>query len=254
MAVRARSPQRMRNRPRHPRLGALGMLLASAFLSRHYARRRIHGPESAFTRERVGAIRAQLERGNTVHVAGIGAGGMHNSGVALVEISAEHGPRLICNNEEERFSGNKHTADYPKHAIECMLRRLDRMGIAPDRIAAWAGTWDYARFGALIARTAFEELPGSLGLLRPGANPAFDLRSLERGCHAARKLGEQLGFPGPAPIVSMPHHDNHAWFSYCASPFARADGPAIVAVLDGTGDDGAISLYVAEGGALRRIH
>jgi carbamoyltransferase len=52
----------------------------------------------------------------------------------------------------------------------------------------------------------------------------------------------------------MPHHDNHAWFSCCASPFARADGPTIIAVLDGMGDEGAISLYVAQGGALRRIH
>src|SRR5262249_33709252 len=103
-------------------------------------------------------------------------------------------------------------------------------------------------------RTASEELPESLGLLRRGANPAFDLRSLERGCRAARRLGEQLGAPDPVPIVSMPHHANHAWFSYCASPFARQDGAAIVAVLDGTGDDGAISLYVAEAGALRRVH
>src|SRR5262249_42759016 len=181
---------RMRTGPRHPRLGALGMHLASAFLSRHYTRRCIHAPESAFARERVDAIRGQLERGDTVYLAGIGAGGMHNSGVALMEVSAAHGPRLICNNEEERFSGDKHTSEFPTHAIEDLLRRIDRMGIARDRITAWAGTWDYAQFGAQIARTAAEELPGSLGLLRRGANPAFDLRSLERGCRAARRLGE----------------------------------------------------------------
>ena len=195
----------------------------------------------------------QLQRGETVYVAGIAAGGMHNSGVALVEISNERGPRIICNNEEERFSGEKHTTRYPTHAIDDLVRLMDRLGIARDRIAAWVGTWDYAAFGATMIRAVFEELPGSLNSLRPSANSAFDLGNLDKGGRAARMLGKQLGLAGPVPIMAMPHHDNHAWFSFSASPFARSEGPTAIAVLDGTGDLGAISLYVAEGGAMRRI-
>jgi carbamoyltransferase len=51
----------------------------------------------------------------------------------------------------------------------------------------------------------------------------------------------------------MPHHDNHAWFSFAVSPFARSAGPVMIAVLDGMGDLGAISLYVAEHGSLQKL-
>ena len=64
--------------------------------------------------ERLDAVRAALARGETVYLAGIGAAGLHNSGVALIEVSRAHGPRIICSNEEERFSGKKHT-----HAALC---------------------------------------------------------------------------------------------------------------------------------------
>ena len=52
----------------------------------------------------------------------------------------------------------------------------------------------------------------------------------------------------------MPHHDNHAWFSFAASPFADDGEPVAIAVLDGTGDLGSISLYVAENGAMRQLY
>ncbi len=52
----------------------------------------------------------------------------------------------------------------------------------------------------------------------------------------------------------MPHHDNHAWFSFAASPFADSGEPVAIAVLDGTGDLGSVSLYVAENGAMRRLY
>ena len=52
----------------------------------------------------------------------------------------------------------------------------------------------------------------------------------------------------------MPHHGNHAWFSFAASPFADDGEPVAVAVLDGTGDSGSISLYVVENGAMRQLY
>jgi carbamoyltransferase len=51
----------------------------------------------------------------------------------------------------------------------------------------------------------------------------------------------------------MPHHDNLAWFSFCVSPFARSEAPVMISVLDGTGDLGSISLYIAEAGSMRLL-
>ena len=51
----------------------------------------------------------------------------------------------------------------------------------------------------------------------------------------------------------MGHHENHAAFSYAVSPFNQSDKPVMITVLDGFGDAGAISLYVAERGQLKRL-
>ena len=74
----------------------------------------------------------------------------------------------------------------------------------------------------------------------------------DRACR--RTLATQLGLPEPVPLICMPHHDNHAWFSFAASPFADNSEPVAIAVIDGTGDQGSISLYVAEDGAMRRLY
>jgi carbamoyltransferase len=67
-------------------------------------------------------------------------------------------------------------------------------------------------------------------------------------------LARQLGLSARAPLICLPHHDNHAWFSYAASPFADDGEPTAIAVLDGTGDAGSISLYVIEGGRMRQLY
>src|SRR4029079_15796693 len=41
--------------------------------------------------------------------------------------------------------------------------------------------------------------------------------------------------------------------SFAASPFAESGEPVAIAVLDGTGDRGSISLYVAENGSMRLL-
>jgi carbamoyltransferase len=68
-----------------------------------------HQLGSEFADARIAHVRDKLARGETVYLAGLGAPGTHNSGLALVEVTQADGPRLIVNNEEERFSGNKHT-------------------------------------------------------------------------------------------------------------------------------------------------
>ena len=213
-----------------------------------------HPLGSDFADKRIALVREQLARGETVYLAGLGLPGMHNSGAALVEVTQANGPRLIVNNEEERFSGNKHTTEYPKTSIEAMVATLRGMGRDVGDISAWLTNWDFPALIGTLGRSILEEFPQGLSLLRQTEASAFDGRRLEQMTRMPKLLARQLGLPGRVPLISMPHHDNHAWFSYAASPFTDSDEPVAIAVLDGTGDLGSISLYVAENGAMRRLY
>jgi carbamoyltransferase len=213
-----------------------------------------HRLGSDFADDRMARVREKLGRGETVYLAGLGPPGTHNSGVALVEVSQANGPRLIVNNEEERFSGNKHTTEYPKASIDAMVATLRGMGRDISDIDAWLTSWDYPDLAGTLARSVLEELPQSLKLLRTTEAAGFDGRRLDQMTRTPKILGKQLGLPARVPLICMPHHDNHAWFSFAASPFADSDEPVAIAVLDGTGDRGSISLYVTEHGAMRRLY
>jgi carbamoyltransferase len=216
--------------------------------------RGFHQLGSSFADERIALIAERLRRGETVYLAGLGTSGMHNSGVALVEVTKAYGPRLIVNNEEERFSGNKHTTEYPRRSIDAMVATLRGLGRDIGDIAAWLTTWDYATLTGTFVRTVVEEAPQSLKLLRTTNTSAFDSRHLEQMARTPKILGRQLGLDGPVPLICMPHHDNHAWFSFAASPFADDDEPVALAVVDGTGDRGSITLYAAQGGTMRQLY
>ena len=242
----------MRIGPRHPRLGAAGFALARALFEPIYARLNIHRADSKVAQGTIAAIRARIERGERVHLAGVSAAGMHNSGVALIEVTRESGPRLLLNNEEERFSGNKHTTEYPRQSIAAMLDALGRRGLGAGDIDGWFASWDSAAFCATLVRSVIEEFPGTWRMLTNEPTPVFSLRDLDRGMRAARRIGEQIG-GAPVPLIATPHHDNHAWFSYAASPFAQDGGPVLVAVFDGVGDMGSISFYRCDGGRMERL-
>jgi carbamoyltransferase len=241
----------MRIGPRNPRLGRTTFSLTLPLLDRFYARKGIFRSRAPFAAERFRALRAKRERGETLYLGGICATGTHNSGVALVEVTPAGGPRLICNNEEERFSGERHTTKFPHRSIEALAATMRTIGVEPSRIDGWFLAWDNAALGATILRTVMEEAPASLSLLRQTQLPIFNLEDAERATRAARNLGRDLGCE--TPVIAMPHHDNHAWFSFCASPFARSERPVMVAVIDGVGDRGAISLYVCERGSMRLL-
>jgi carbamoyltransferase len=213
-----------------------------------------HQLGSDFARERLARVQEKLRRGETVFLAGLGLSGTHNSGVALVEVTQANGPRLIVNNEEERFSGNKHTTEYPKASIDGMVATLRGMGREISDIDAWLTSWDYPTLAGTMVRSVMEEFPQSLRLLRLKDASAFDGRRLDQMTRSPKALARQLGLSQPVPLICMPHHGNHAWFSYAASPFADDREPVAIAVLDGTGDVGSISLYVAENGAMRQLY
>jgi carbamoyltransferase len=198
-------------------------------------------------------MKEKLRRGETVYLLGIGPGG-HNSGIALVEASSKQGVRLLTNNEEERFSGIKHDTGYPQFAIDALVAQMSSMGVAPAEIHACLASWDYVRLPAVFTRLFCEELPRSLTYLHPAAKPAvLNIGHVLGAYQAPKRLARQMRFDRAFPIIGMRHHNNHAWFSYAASPFAGSSTPVIVTVLDGMGDDGAISLYLARKGTLELL-
>ena len=213
-----------------------------------------HQLGSEFADARLAHVRAKLGRGETVYLAGLGLPGTHNSGVALVEVTQQGGPRLILNNEEERFSGTKHTTEYPRISIDEMVAVLRGMGRDIGDIDAWVTSWDYPTLAGTMFRTLLEEMPSSLRLLRITDASAFDGRRLDQMTRSPKFLGRQLGLGNPLQLICLPHHGNHAWFSYAASPFPNDGEPVAVAVLDGTGDLASISLYTVENGAMRRLY
>jgi carbamoyltransferase len=240
--------------PRHPRLAGLGFRVARWLAAKTMGAAGFHQLGSKFADARIARVRDKLARGETVYLAGLGAPGTHNSGLALVEVTQAHGPRLIVNNEEERFSGNKHTTEYPKLSVDAVVATLREMGRDIGDIDAWLTSWDYPTLAGTLARSVIEELPQSFKLVCTTEAAGFDGRRLDQMTRTPKILARQLGLADRVPLICLPHHDNHAWFSYAASPFADDGAPTAVAVLDGTGDQGSISLYVVENAAMRRLY
>jgi carbamoyltransferase len=241
-------------KPRHPLLSAMGFRAALPIAERFFRHKHIYRSNSHFAAERSQNLVARLARGETVYLAGISIGGFHNTGAALVEVTAAGGLRIICNNEEERFSGRKHASTYPSASLEALSEIMKDLGIAPDRIIAWLATYDYPLFTATGLRSLLEEFPASLGLAFQDHRPTFDRNQLKEGICAPVRLGRLFRFDSAVPIIGMRHHDNHAWFSYLVSPFARGQQPVMIAVIDGSGDVASISLYLGENGTMRQIH
>jgi carbamoyltransferase len=240
--------------PRHPRLGAVGFRLGRWLAAQTMAWSGFHQLESDYARAQLALAREKLARGDTLYLAGLGAPGTHNSGVALVEVTQAAGPRLIINNEEERFSGNKHTTEYPKESVDATVEALHGMGRSARDIFAWLTSWDYPALAGTMCRSVLEEAPQSFRLLRATEATGFDGRRLDQMTRTPKILARQLGLSGNVPLIALPHHDNHAWFSFAASPFADDGEPVAIAVLDGTGDLGSISLYVVRGGEMQRLY
>src|SRR5258707_4668100 len=240
--------------PRHPKLGAAGFRAAQWLAAQTMGRAGFRRLGSPFADGRIAEARDRLARGETLYLAGLGAPGTHNSGVALVEVTQAHGPRLILNNEEERFSGNKHTTEYPRASVDAMMATLRGMGRDIGDIDAWLTSWDYPTLAGTISRAVLEEVPQSLKLLRNTEAAGFEGRRLDQMTRTPRIIAKQLDLAERVPLICVPHHDNHAWFSFAASPFADNDEPVAIAVLDGTGDKGSISLYVVENGAMRQLY
>jgi carbamoyltransferase len=238
--------------PAHPWIGAAVYRLQLAASTAVFARSQVYRAASPYARDRANRLAERLGRGETVYLLGLGAAG-HNTGAALVEVSAAHGVRLIANEEEERYSAIKHCTTYPRYAIDAVLARLRDLGVPRADVHACLATWDYPAFNAMALRLVAEHFPRSLALMSPDASPKFNHVHTALARSAPARLGRQMGIGRPMPLIALRHHDNHAWFSWAVSPFARSPKPTLVTVIDGFGDDASVSVYLGHHGRLTLI-
>jgi carbamoyltransferase len=127
------------------------------------------------------------------------------------------------------------------------------MGLKASDIHACLAGWDYIDFLSSGLRSALEHAPASFALSFPACAPDFNAAHVWQARRAPKRLGRQLGLKNRLPIIALRHHDNHAAYSYAVSPFNQSNEPVMVAVIDGYGDNAAISLYVAENKRLKMI-
>jgi carbamoyltransferase len=240
--------------PRRRRLARLGTAVALPVLRRFMSRIGFVEAQSRPARECREAVEAAIREGRETYLLGIGVG-LHNAGAALIRVTAGGTVELVCNEEEERYTAVKHCPDYPEHSLAAVRRRLDELGVDPGEIAAVTCNFDYAHLLTTVAvRAILEEIPTSFGRrLKEGTGDAMHEDFPKLISRSADRLAGQLGLEERMPIVGMRHHDNHAYFSYAASPFAADGKPAMVLVLDGSGDDCSTSLYEVSDGEPRLL-
>lgn len=233
--------------PVHPLAGRAVERLSRPLVRAGGAALKFYDNRSRYAKQKGQEMRDRLRRGETVFLLGVGPSG-HNSTAALVEISAENGIAPVCNNEEERFTGVRHEDRFPENSLREIFQLLERMGVAPDEILAVVGSWDYLAGISTGFRIAVEEAPASFQLVRRSASPQMNFWHFLEALQAPARLRPFFGTKKRVPVIGLRHHDNHAIFPYAASPFAGSPETTVIVVIDGFGDDGAMSTYVARQG------
>jgi carbamoyltransferase len=230
--------------PSHPVAGKMMEKLSHPLVRAAGAALKFYDNKSRYAMQKGKEMRERLSRGETVYLMGIGPSG-HNSTAALVEVSAKNGICPLCNNEEERHTGIRHEERFPVHSLKEIFKLLEERKLQPSDILAVVGAWDYLRGISTGFRVAIEEAPFSLHLASKSASPQMNLWHFLQALRTPYKLKKFFGTKKRVPVIGMRHHDNHASFPYAVSPFAKSSEPTMIIVIDGFGDDGAISAYLA---------
>lgn len=238
--------------PAHPRLGRAVERLSLPILRWIGAAAGFHHWDGEYARRRGDAFRERIRRGETAYLVGLGPSG-HNSAAALVEVSQQRGIVPVCNNEEERYSTQRHDGRFPADSIADLLQLLNERRRNAAEVFAVLASWDYVQGIATSLRTVAEEIPGSLFLLRKAASPHMNPWHFLQALGTSWRLADTPGMGRRVPVIGMRHHDNHAYPAYAMSPFSGNETPTMIAVMDGFGDDGAMSLYMASGARITRL-
>ncbi len=241
--------------PKHARLADLGTRASSAVMYRLFARCGVHRLDSKAGRSQQAALEQAIHAGREAYVLGIGTG-LHNAGIALVRVSKHGTVELVCNEEEERYTGVKHCTAFPENSIASAIGQMDALGLSPSDLTACVSTWEFvSAFVTLMGRPVLEEMPASLSLMRQERPSEIASGSGADLMRTATRLADRLGLDEKLSVIGMRHHDNHAYFSYGVSPFASdaSSEPTIVLVTDGSGDDASTSFYEARSGRLELL-
>ncbi|MGD9344583.1 MAG: carbamoyltransferase C-terminal domain-containing protein [Candidatus Aminicenantes bacterium] len=238
--------------PSHPLAGRLVENLVFPFIKALGSALKFYDCDSHYATQKGQEMRERLGRGESVYLIGMGPSG-HNSTAALVKISASEGILPICNNEEERYTGIRHEDRFPEHSLRDIFKYLEKSQIDPEQILAVVGSWDYLRGIATSLRVGLEETPHSILLARKAASPQMNPWHFIEALRAPSQLKRFFRTKKRVPFIGMRHHDNHAYFPYAVSPFARTGRPTMIVVIDGFGDDGAMSTYIARGKEIKLV-
>lgn len=154
---------------------------------------------------------------------------LHDTSAAIV-IDGE----LVCAVEEERFNGDRHTAEFPNAAIEYCL---EQAGVRREDVLGVGLTFDYEQFKDNTNPfdqnvLAHDDLtPGGVELIRRLNTDTW------------REAQAQLERNGLGHARHFRHHLTHAACGYYLSGFTEAN----VLVMDGRGENESTSLWHASG-------
>jgi carbamoyltransferase len=238
--------------PSHPIAGKIVDRLSRPVVRAAGAALKFYDNRSRYAIRKGEEMRERLGRGESVYLLGIGPSG-HNSTAALVEVSSKNGICPLSNNEEERYTAVRHEDRFPENSLKEIFQLLEKIDVSPSDILAVVGAWDYLRGISTGFRIAVEELPISFYLASRSASPQMNFWHFIEALETPRKLKKFFRTEKRVPVIGMRHHDNHAYFPYAVSPFAKGSEPTMIVVVDGFGDDGAMSAYLASKGKVELI-
>ncbi len=164
----------------------------------------------------------------------------HDTGIALLKDGI---PEFVL--EEERFSRQKHSMEFPEMALDAMFGKDGAYDFR--EVDAVTTPWDMKRLRPTYLKCVFGEMPASLNLLWPSAHKTQATAIFNLPMRLWLGLGKRYGFHRVPKIVQVGHHDSHAAIFF-VSPFEEAT----VLVMDGYGDETATSAYYGRGNHLER--
>lgn len=169
----------------------------------------------------------------------LGVGGLlHDASAALLSDG-----RILCAIESEKVTRHhREVSTLPVEAIDAVLREAGvTMGDVDCIVTNWkAGPWANGWYVPLILRHC---LRGTSPWRSVGAQIAI------AGSHTTASMEMSARMGKLPPVHRVKHHLAHVGCSYTLSPFEDA----AVAIIDGTGEIDATSLYVCSGRKTRRI-
>ncbi|WP_163711795.1 carbamoyltransferase C-terminal domain-containing protein [Mangrovibacterium lignilyticum] len=252
MRVNGSHIERYRYHPLHSNAGKL-IEAITYFIAKSVGKvLKFYTADSVYCRKMGKLFAEKIQNGETLYLLGIIPSG-HNAAAALIEVSSAKGINVLCNNEEERYSGIKNDGHFPEHSLNDILKKMATMGLSPKDIFLVVASWDYIKGIATVVRHAVEEAPQSFNLVNEKASPHMNFWHFIRALKAPNRLKNYLQSKERIPVIGMKHHNNHAYYAYAMSPFYNSEDPVILVVMDGFGDDGSISHYVAQGNKIERI-